>query len=160
DSELLAIAFVDLEIVLTSRFRCSGGNLGLVDACLFGDVSQLNRAAVFYRLPDGVCGFVEEEFVGHGGKKSRRDPRTRFLVAPEGPGRVAGGVSRRKRVTNLPLKPRRGDIGQRSRESMSPLRGLARCRATLPGAYAARLHDAAASRLGRFQLVIPAQAGI
>ena len=41
---------------------------------------------VFHRLPDGVGGFVEEDFVGHGGEVRRVENWT----APKGRHRLAG----------------------------------------------------------------------
>ena len=36
----------------------------------FDDFAEFNRPVLFHRLPNGVGGFVEEDFVGHGGAKS------------------------------------------------------------------------------------------
>ena len=50
----------------------------------FDDFAQLDRPALFHRLPDGVGGFVEEDFVGHG-VRSRRRSRLRRLASSNGP---------------------------------------------------------------------------
>ena len=62
---------------------------------MFDDFAQLDRAAVFHRLPNGVGGFVEEDFVGHGGK-TRRVPDSN-----DSPGR--GGIVRDCRAAYRPL---------------------------------------------------------
>jgi hypothetical protein len=63
--EFFAIAFIDLEVTLVGSFGRRGRDLCLIHAGLFDDFTQLDWAAVFHRLPDGVGGFVEEDFVGH-----------------------------------------------------------------------------------------------
>ncbi len=60
----------------------------------FDDFAQLNRAAIFHRLPDGVGGFVEKDFVGHGGRANMNGEL-------DSPGGAAGLAGRRKPPESL-----------------------------------------------------------
>ena len=88
--EFLTLTLDDLEVAVCGGFRRSGGNLCLIKPGGFCNFAQLNRPALLDRLPDGIRGFVEEDFVGHGGAESN-EKRT---CSRRG---VAGGGSRRFR---------------------------------------------------------------
>jgi len=65
NDQFIAIALLDGEKSVLCRFRRRRRNLRLIDSRELHDVTELDWALLLHRLPDGVGGFVEQDFVGH-----------------------------------------------------------------------------------------------
>jgi len=66
DDQLLLLGLCNLEETLCRRLIRGRSNLRLVDLGELDDSAECDRAALLHRLPDGVGGFVQQDFVGHG----------------------------------------------------------------------------------------------